>query len=240
MLEQSQRLQTLQDVLNFMAPSLGGSVPDENSEEFSQWLLAIQVKYEEASRRGFWRRLLTKDTVSLTEGDESIMLPARFQRANSLYIFYVDGVDLADPDRTPDDQDIFAEQINDPDDLNFGRWRITFSTPVEETQTAPIWYFATPPFPEDLTDKILLPGDMVAYGAMSEIFRHTNLEGSLDDARIEYENRLATYLAMEEIPERNKLLTFVTNPKGLNRTDLARQQYSSGRATRSYRMNRSF
>ena len=235
-----QVIETLSNVLSFMAPSLGGSVPSDNSDEYADWVRSIQTKYEEASRRGFWRRLLTKAELELTEGDTEVLLPINFQRANGLYILYVDGVDLADPDRELDDQDIWAEVINDPDDEDFGRWRLTFSKPVASTQTAPIWYFASPPIPNQASDKILLPGDMIAYGAMSEIFRHTNLEGSLDDARIEYENRLNTYLAMEEIPERHRLLTFTTNPQKINRSARAKSQYYSGRATRSNRLNRSF
>lgn len=226
-----QVLGTLSEVMSFMAPNHGGTVPAENSEEYSQWRLAIQMKYEEASRRGFWRRLLTKDTLSLREGDEEITLPIRFQRANALYIFaYTDAngnlIDLADPDREPDGQSIFAQQINDPEDEEFGYWKVIFNTPIEADSDVTLWYWATPPKPVDTTDKILLPGDMIAYGAMSEIFRIANLPGSQDDARNEYENRLSTYLAMESIPPRNELIKFITNPRRLDRTVLARQQYA--------------
>lgn len=241
-----QYIQTLSEVLSFMAPSLGGTVPAETSEEYADWVRFVQSKYEEASRRGFWRRLLKKGELSLTAGDTEALLPIDFQRANSLYILYVDGVDLSDPDREPDEQSIFVEMVTDPDEEDddenniFGRWRVTFDTEIETTQTAPIWYFCTPPMPEDPSDKLLLPGDMIGYGAMSEVFRTTNLEGSQDDARNEYENRLSTYLAMEMIPERHEILKFVTNPRNLDRTIKARDQYRSGRSTRSNRIVRSF
>lgn len=234
--EVTQVISTLGEALAFIAPSAGGAVPGDTTSEYADWVRFIQVKYEEASRRGFWRRLLTKTTLSLTAGDTSVLLPIRFQRANSLYICYVDGVDLGDPDRIPDDQDIFAEMINDPLDANFGRWRLTFSTAVVATQSAPFYYFATPPKPTATTDKLLLPGDMVAYGAMAEIFRTTNLEGSQDDARAEYENRLQNYLAMEMIPERNKMLSFTTNPREINRSLEARNRYG----VRPDRVGRSF
>jgi hypothetical protein len=225
MVEAPQVLATLSDIMNFIAPNAGGTVPTVNSDEYNTWRKAIQVKYEEASRRGFWRRLLTKELIAVEEDDETILLPIRFQRANSLYILAVDGVDLADPDRVPDDQSIFIQQINDPDDENFGRWQINLETPISEDQDAVLWYFATPPIPTDPTDKVLLPGDMIAFGAMAEIFRTTNLEGSQDDARIEYENRLTNYLALEMIPSRDELLKFDTNPRRVDRTLLARQQY---------------
>lgn len=236
MTEVNQMLSTLSDVLSFMAPSLGGAVPNESSDEYADWVRFVNVKYEEASRRAFWRRLLTREDLTLAVDDEEVLLPVRFQRANSLYICYVGGVDLGDPDREPDDQDIFAEMINDPDDANFGRWKLTFSTPIETAEVAPFWYFATPPKLVLPTDKLLLPGDMIAYGAMAEIFRTTNLEGSQDDARTEYENRLANYLATEMIPEKNKLLTFASNPRAINRSIEARNRYR----IRPDRVGRSF
>lgn len=228
--------ETVADIMTLMAPSAGGAIPDENSEERAQWLLFIQTKYEEASRRGFWRRLLKKSTISLTEGDTDVLLPVDFQRANGLYILYVDEVDLCDPDREPDDQSIFAEVITDPNDANFGRWRLTFTEPIKATQTAPIWYFCVPPKPTADADKLLLPGDMIAFGALSEVFRTTNLEGSQDDARGEYENRLNTYLAMEMIPPRNEILSFVTNPRGADRLRIARNRYTAPRGSRQSRM----
>lgn len=233
----SQVISTLGDVMSFMAPNLGGSIPAVDSEEYDAWKLAIQVKYEEAARRGFWRRLLVKDTLSLREGDESITLPTQFQRPNALYILSVAGEDLADPDRvmTEDSQTVFAQQITDPDDEEFGLWQLNFKTPIAEDEESVIWYWALPPMPTEAVDKLLLPGDMIAFGAMSEIFRSTNLEGSQDDARIEYENRMNNYLALEMIPPRNELLTFSSNPGNINRTARARAQYQFGRN----RINRS-
>lgn len=228
----TQFIQTVSDIMGLMAPSAGGVIPDETSEEYAQWLLFIQTKYEEASKRGFWRRLLKKGELTLAVDDESVLLPIDFQRANSLYICYIGGVDLSDPDREPDEQSIFVEMVTDPEDTNFGRWRLTFSTPIETAEVAPIWYFCTPPKPEEGTDKVLLPGDMIAYGALSEVFRTTNLEGSQDDARTEYENRLASYLAMEMIPGRGELLTFVTNPSRADRLVRARSRYTIPRHNR--------
>jgi hypothetical protein len=222
-----QVLSTISDVMQFIAPNAGGTVPETNSAEYVTWLGAIQVKYEEAARRGFWRRLLVKDTLDLREGDETAVLPTQFQRPNALYILAIGGEDLADPDRITDSdsQTVFVQQITDPDDEDFGLWQANFKNPIEADEEAIIWYFALPPKPTDGDDRLLLPGDMVAFGAMSEIFRSTNLEGSQDDARTEYENRLTNYLASEMIPPRNELVTFTTNPKRINRTALARRQY---------------
>lgn len=234
-----QYLDDIAAVMGLMAPSAGGVIPDADSEEYAQWLLFIQTKYEEASRRGFWRRLLKKDTLTLTEGDTEVYLPVDFQRANGLYILYVDEVDLCDPDREPDDQGIFAEidtHIFEDDGVtanaNFGRWRLTFTEEIAADQEAPIWYFCTPPKPTESADKVLLPGDMIAYGALAEVFRTTNLEGSQDDARTEYENRMNGYLAMEMIPPRNEILRFATNPGVIDRLTRARSRYTTPRGNR--------
>lgn len=234
-----QFINTVGEIMEVIAPNAGGTVPDENSEEWNQWLLAIQMKYEEASRRGFWRRLLTKEELSLNEGDTEILLPDRFQRANSLYILAINNVDLADPHREPDDQSAVPQLINDPDDTDFGKWKIILErelTASDLVETPFIWYWAAPPKPTATDDELLLPGDMIAFGAMIEIFRAKNLPGSQDDARVEYENRLSTYLAMEMIPPRNELLTFRTNPKHIDRLAVARRQYMHGRN----RLNRTF
>jgi hypothetical protein len=77
---------------------------------------------------------------------------------------------------------------------------------------------------------------MVAFGAMIELFRTSNLVGSEDDARNEYEQRLQTYLNMEMLPGRSELLTFTRNPGHKNYTHLARRQY----AIRKDRIGRSF
>lgn len=219
---------TVDDIMDIIAPNAGGTIPDATSEEYTNWLIAIKMKYEEASRRGFWRRLLKKDDgQSLRAGDTSILMPDDFQRANSLHIFAVNGVDLADPDRISDGQSVFAQMITDPEDADFGKWQLNFGQAIEsDTSDVMLWYFATPPMPSAGTDKILLAGDMVAFGAMSEIFRNKNLQGSQDDARTEYENRLQNYLAMETIPPRNEILRFETNPSHIDRTRRARLQYT--------------
>lgn len=231
--EVSQFISTLGEIFAIIAPNAGGSIPAEDSEEYSQWRNAVTMKYEEASRRGFWRRLLTKDFITLREGDLSVTLPTRFQRANSLYIFAVGDVDWANPDRdtsneeTP--QSLFAQMITDPEDEEFGLWQINFGRAItaEEAVDATIWYFATPPKPVASTDKVLLPGDMIAFGGMAEIFRISNLAGSQDSATQEYENRLATYLNMEMIPGRNEILKFNSPKPKQNYTQKARLQYTT-------------
>lgn len=239
--EASTTIQTLDDILSFMAPQAGGSVPDSDSTEYSEWVMWIQNKYEEYARRGFWRRTLTRDTLSLTAGDETAILPARFFKPNGLYMFIVEDSDSGasvDWNETPNsiNQTTFVEMINDPDDENFGRWQVRFGTAVEEDTTAIIWYFAMPPIPNAGTDKIILPGDMIGFAALSEYFRQANQPGSQDDARSDAENRFAEYMALEVIPDKSELLT--NSEQQVNRVDrlvVARSYYQhrSGRNRRT-------
>ena len=104
-------IRTLGDVLGFMAPFAGGSVPDAESTEYAEWVLWVQTKQEEYAKRGFWRRCLTLDTIALTEDDETAVLPDRFHKPNGLFMFIVGDVDWNDVPNS-DKQTIFIEMIN--------------------------------------------------------------------------------------------------------------------------------
>lgn len=240
--EASTTIQTLGDILSFMAPHAGGSVPDEDSTEYDDWVMWIKNKYEEYARRGFWRRTLTRDTLTLSEDDETALLPARFFKPNGLYMLIVTDSNsgaAVDWNENPnsDNQTTFIEMINDPTDDNFGRWQVRFGTAVAEDTTAVIWYFAMPPIPGTSTDKIILPGDMIGFAALSEYFRQANQPGSQDDAKADAENRFAEYMALEVIPDKSELLTNAEQP--VNRKDrlvTARSYYQhrSGRNRRTF------
>ena len=203
--EISTNIRTLDDVLNFMAPFAGGSVPSSDDQEYTDWVRWIVNKQEEYARRAFWRRCLTREEITISNGDTTKVLPDRFNRPNALYMFIVDGVDWNEHDNT-DLQTIVIEMNNDPDDENFAKWQIRFNNKVEEDATAIMWYFSNPPTPVEGTDVLILPGDMIGYAALSEYFRKANQEGSQDDARNEAENRMSEYLSIEMIPDKSELL----------------------------------
>ena len=223
-------ISTLANVMEFMSPFAGGAVPDETDQEYADWKRWIQVKQEEAAKRGFWRRLLTRAEFSVSAGDETTLLPDNFHKSNGLYVFETpDGVDWADPDRIEDtDQNLFVEYVTDNTDDDFAKWRVRYAIPPEEDMDVIIWYFANPPMPVDTTDKVLLPGDMIGYGALSEYFRGTGAEGSQDDARNEFENRMNTYLELEMIPARYELLSFASRGAvRVDRIEKAKDYYRS-------------
>lgn len=231
--ESQTTIQTLGDVLDFMAPHAGGSVPDSDSTEYAEWVMWIKNKYEEYARRGFWRRLLTRETITLTEDDETVVLPDRFFKPNGLYMLIVTNSETGkDVDwneyGNSDNQTIFVEMIGDPDSANFGKWQMRFDNAVEETTTAVIWYFAMPPIPGAEEDKLILPGDMIGFAALSEYFRQANQPGSQDDAKNDAEARFAEYMSLEVLPAKNELLSNRENQVGrVDRLAIAKNYYRS-------------
>lgn len=216
----NQVVRTLAEVMTFMKPFAGGSVPDSNSDEYLEWRLWIQSRQEEYARRGFWRRLLKSDELTLS--GETAYLPEDFHKHNGLYVLDVDGVDWAE-DGNADGMTVFVEMDSDLTtgsppvaNANFGKWRIRLSESVAST-TSTIWYFCNPPKPVDATDVLLLPGDLVGYGALIDYYRQANQEGSMDKAEQDAENRFTSYLSLEMIPPKYELLNFATH--GSTRVD---------------------
>lgn len=223
----NQSVKTLQDVMNFMAPFAGGSVPSTEDQEYDDWRRWIVNKQEEFALRAFWRRLLKREVITLD--GESTVLPDDFNRPNGIYILAVDGIDWAEENNEAE-QTIFVEMITDSEDTDFGKWQVVFSEAVSNKE-ATLWYFVNPPAPVDPTDVLLLPGDMIGYGALAEYFRTTGAEGSQDKADEDAENRFTTYLSLEMIPPKYELLRFAT--RGTTRVD-----YIANARQRYYRPNR--
>jgi hypothetical protein len=216
---QNQLIKTLGDCLYFMATFAGGSIPSDTDDEYGQWVRWIGVKQEEYATRGFWRRLLTPKDITLTA--DITVLPDNFHKPNGVYVLEVGDEDWAEASPTPK---IFVNMDTDSDSANYGKWVMHMLEETDETE-AKLWYFANPKQPTTTSDLLLLPGDMIAYGALSEYFRQANQEGSQDDARLEAENRLQEYLSLEIIPPRYELLSHT--PKRVDRLDIARGYYKS-------------
>lgn len=200
---------TMDDVMKFMAPLAGGAIPTAGSDEYMTWVMWIGQKIHEDSYRGFWRRLLTKTTLTLEADEETCLLPDNFQKINGIYVFDVNGVDWNEPGND-DGQTLFVEVSSDIEDPDYGKWRVRFSSAPTEEKTATIWYFFAPAVPVEPADKIVLPGDMIAFGALVEYFRQAGAEGSQDDARDEHENRFTSYLSLEVLPNKQELLSWST------------------------------
>lgn len=219
-------IRTLGDVLSFMAPFAGGSVPDSGDQEYTDWVSWIQNKQEEFARRGFWRRCLVREEVTLRPGSTHL-LPDRLNKPNGVYMLIVDEVDWNEAGNTYG-QTIFVEMINDPEDEDFAKWQMRFGVEVEEEVDAILWYFANPPVPTGTDDILILPGDMIGYAALSEYFRQANQEGSQDKAEEDAENRFSEYLSLEVLPAKNELLTNAENPvKKVDRLAKAKSHYTS-------------
>jgi hypothetical protein len=222
-------IRTLVDVFTFMAPFAGGSIPSVTDQEYTDWKNWVINKQEEFARRAFWRRCLTRETITL--GGETTLLPDRFNRPNALFMLIVDNVDW---NETPndDEQYVFIEMVTDSTSDDFGKWQMRFENEVDAGTEAVIWFFANPPQPDAETDLLLLPGDMIGYAALSEYFRTKNAVGSQDDANAAAENRFQEYLAMEVIPDKSDLLKHSENSARVDRLNIARSHYTT-RANRN-------
>lgn len=198
---------TLDDVMKFMAPLAGGSIPPSGTDEYNNWVMWIGQKIHEDSYRGFWRRLLTNKPITITANQETMLLPNNFQKINGIYVLDVDGVDWNEPDNI-DKQVLFVEMESDSTDPDYGLWRVRFNVVPTTTRTATLWYFFAPAIPVNPTDKMVLPGDMIAFGSLQEYFRSAGAEGSQDDVRDEHENRYNNYLSLEVLPSKQELLSW--------------------------------
>lgn len=212
---------TLGEVMAFMAPFAGGQVPDARDQEYADWVNWIGNKQEEFARRGFWRRCLTR--VEMTLDGVTTVLPDRFHKPNGLYMVIVDGVDWMDPYNS-DEQNIFVEMENDATSLEFGNWQMRFKDEPDNV-SAVVWYFSNPPKPQEDTDRLLLPGDMIGFASLAEYFRTTGAEGSQDKSEEDAENRFREYISLEVIPAKNELLIFDGNPERINRSERNRNYY---------------
>jgi hypothetical protein len=219
-----QVIQTLGDVFQWMKPYAGGSVPGGLTPEYSEWRLWVQLAQQDATNRTFWRRFLVPETITITKDLDYIDLPDKFSKINGLYVLDVNGVDWNE-NGNEDGQKIFVYM-----DPVTAAWKAKFIgfTPTE-TVTAKLWYFYNPPKPVQEVDPIFLDGEMIGFGALKEYFRKKGELGSLDDARIEYENRFDSLSALEAIPSRQELMQWSDSysHSGIHRNE---RSYYSGRA----------
>lgn len=225
MLEVSSVISTLSEALNAMAPFAGGLVPAPDTTEYANWVRWLNQKQEEFARRGFWARCLTRLPVTLAVG-ETAVLPVRFNRPNALFMLIVDGVDWKEPENSAD-QSVLAEFVNDITSANFGLWQMRFKNEIEEETDGILWYFSNPPTVSALTDKFVLPGDMLVYAALQEYFRTSNQEGYEDESKNLAENRFKEYLSIEVLPDKQELLTNSEKGGRVDRLGKARSYYSS-------------
>ena len=193
---------TLEECMQFMAPYAGGSVPSTSDTAYSDWRRWIQLGQQDAANRGFWRRLLIKDDLSIT-ATETVSLPTDLGKVNGIYALFVGEVDWNANGNT-DGQRLFVYL-----DPTTAAWKVRFLgyTPTAAA-TGDLWYFYNPPKPVNTTDKLYLDGEMIGFYALKEYFRKARQPGSLDDCRIEYENRLSELLNLEVIPSPQELASW--------------------------------
>lgn len=222
-------LLTVNDVMNFMASFAGGSVPADTDAQWDEWLRWIQLGQQDAANRGFWRRLLTKTDLTITAAAETTDLPDNFHKVNGIYALYVGDTDWSKQGNA-DDVQLFVET-----DPTTGDWRVRYLPEAPATtETGELWYFYNPPVPEDADDPVILDGEMIGFYALKEYFRKLKQLGSLDDARVEYENRFRELLALEMMPSEQEMRGFTSSHSHYNTDPMSRNMYR-GRTGRSRR-----
>lgn len=203
---QRQVLLTLEDVMNWMAPYAGGSVPDETDdpENYNFWVRAIQLGQQDVANRYFLRRFLIPETITITKDEDEIDLPDGFNKINGIYLLDVGGINWAGPNNE-DGQRLWVYM--DPTDAT---WKCKFIgfTPTETVTDAVLWYFYNPPVPTGLDDPLYVDGEMLGYYALKEYHRKQGEFGSMDDARIEYENRVENFTDLEVLPSPQELISW--------------------------------
>lgn len=217
-----QTIDELGKVLTFMAGFAGGAVPSPTDDAYLQWILWINNYQEDAAERGFWGRLLTKATLTITATDTAT-LPANFHKRNGIYALDVNGVDWNQANNT-DGQTLFVNK-----DVN-ANWIVTFTgfTPTETT-TGTLWYFRHPGVLSAESDPLMLDGKMCGFGALTEYYRQAGELGSLDDARAEYNNRFEELLGLEMLPSPQELTSWKTYYQHANQNPNEHSYYTRNR-----------
>lgn len=223
----SQVISTLGECMAAMARYAGGAVPASTDTRYDYWVRSIQLGQEDAAKRGFWGRLLTKTTLTITANQETADLPNNFHKRNGIYVLEVNGVDW-NAKNNENDQVLHVEV--DPEDAH---WLVRFvgSTPTQNA-TGNLWYFFNPPLPEAEADPLFLDGEMIMFYALKEHFRQSRQPGSMDDARIEYENRFSELLALEVLPTPQELISYKPYYRHINHPRNENIYYNRSRRSR--------
>lgn len=197
-----QTLSTLGSVLSFLSRYAGGTIPPTEETNYAEWVSWINEGQEDAAERGFWGRLLTPYELDISAGEEEVILPDDFHKRNGIFVLNVNGIDW-NANNNSDGQKLFVYKNTDSE------WILRFNgfTPTEDI-TAMLWYFRHPGVLEEETENLTLDGKMVGYYALTEYYRQAGEEGSLDDARDEYNNRFEELLGLEMLPSTQELLSW--------------------------------
>lgn len=207
--------------MSWMAPYAGGSVPASSSSDYDDWRRWIQLGQQDAANRGFWRRFLVPETVTITKDVDYIALPDDFGKVNGIYVLEVEGIDWGRPNNSAG-QKLWVYM-----DSSDASWKCKFTgfTPTATVTDATLWYFYNPPLPVDEDDPLYLDGEMIGFYALKEKFRKDRQFGSMDDARIEYENRREELLSLEVLPSPQELISWSSYSSHLNQNALERTYY---------------
>lgn len=223
----SQAIETLGECLQAMAVYAGGSVPASTEPEYDEWVGWIQRGQDDSAKRGFWGRLLVPVDLTITANSNIAVLPDNFHKRNGIYVLNVDGDDWASASNEANQRLTVYKRFSD------GQWVVRFSETPTQSYTGELWYFYNPPVPTAEADPLYLDGEMCMFYALKEFYRKSQQPGSLDDARLEYENRFEEGLANEILPTSQELVQWKSYHAHLGQSGDERVRYWRGRHNRT-------
>lgn len=214
---------TLAEGLTAMAPYAGGSVP--TGVEYDDWVRWFGLGQQDSYNRGFWGRDLVPADVTIQAGLDEIVLPDDFGKRNGVYVLNVGGIDWNA--KNNGDGQILMPFLDTSANPFVWKLKLVGFTPTA-SDTGVLWYFKNPPIPEEEDDEFAYDGEMIMFYALKEYFRKARQPGSLDDARVEYENRRAELLTLEMLPTPQEIMAWSTYPANVGHTaDSERNLYRS-------------
>lgn len=206
------------DFVNESAP------PNSSDTRYTSRTRWFNRAREDIAKRWFFKNLLKTDTLEIEAGTPTYTLLEDFEKPNGLYA-------LASSDGSIVYTSPYDTRVLVTISRNFttGRYEVTFTPTPQEDDSAPYWYFATPPPLVDGTDLVLVDGEAVLYYALKQ---HFFINGPLDkfaESRDEYENIVEEMSKVFEIPPPGALLGMSNSMLRRDGTTNEKHYYQSSR-----------
>lgn len=194
---------TLNDLHIAFATRINEQAPPNNTDSrYTARTLWFNDAREDIAKRWFLRSLLKKYTISIQVGTATYALPSDFEKQNGLRVFYLEnaGILLTDP------YDTSGTLLSLARNFNTGLYEITITPTPQTSDTATLWYFATPPKLVNPTDLCLVDSAAVLYYALKEHSFANRRFSQMEIARQEYENRVEEIIKNDTIPAPGELI----------------------------------
>ncbi len=148
--------QSFSDLLNETA------LPASNDPLYQSRTRWFNRGHEDLAKRWYFKPLLKSDTIAVVAGTTTYQLPTDFEKPNGLLVFSVAGIGVVFTNSYDTSSGVLSISRN----FTTGGYQVTITPTPSTSDTATIWYFATPPPLTDDGDLVLIDGDAVLYLAL--------------------------------------------------------------------------